>query len=335
MTPVDMILLAHGAGGKLSRRLIEEDILTRFESPLLRRLDDGATLTFGNLKLAYSTDSFVVDPIFFRGGDIGKLAINGTVNDIAMCGAVPMYLTTSLIIEEGFKLQDLRRILNSMRDAADEANVEVVAGDTKVVSVGNADKIFINTSGIGIVEKEVSGSNAKTGDKVIISGFIGDHGIAILSEREGLDLKVPVTSDCSPLNGLVSSILDVADGVHALRDPTRGGLATALNEIALQSDVGIRIYEEMIPVRDAVRGACEMLGLDPLYVANEGKMVTIVSQDDAPRVLEIMREHRNGSDARMIGEVIAEPRGTVLMRTRIGGERIVDMLTGEQLPRIC
>jgi len=335
MTSGERILLAHGAGGKLTRRLIEEEILTRLRSPILKRLDDGAVIAFDDLRLAYSTDSFVVDPIFFRGGDIGKLAINGTINDIAMCGAVPLYLTTSLIIEEGFQLDDLRRILDSMRDAADEADVEVVAGDTKVVSAGGADKIFINTSGIGIVQKEVGGSNAKIGDKIIINGFIGDHGIAILSEREGLDLKVPVASDCSPLNGLVSSILRATEGIHVLRDPTRGGLATTLNEIALQSEVGIRIDEEMIPIRDAVRGACEMLGLDPLYVANEGKMVTFVSPHDADLVLEIMREHKGGANARLIGEVIAESRGTVFMRTRIGGERIVDMLTGEQLPRIC
>jgi hydrogenase expression/formation protein HypE len=335
LTSEERIIMAHGAGGKLTRRLIEQDILTRFRGQILGRLDDGAVFTLGGLRVAYTTDSFVVDPIFFRGGDIGKLAINGTVNDLAMCGATPIYLTTSLIMEEGFPLKDLRRVLNSMQDAADEANVEVVAGDTKVVSAGCADKIFINTSGLGIVQGEVSGSNARVGDKVLINGFIGDHGIAILSEREGLDLRVPVASDCAPLNGLVSSILGAAKGVHALRDPTRGGLATTLNEIALQSGVGIRIEEEAIPVRDSVRGACEILGLDPLYIANEGKVVAFTSQGDAPQVLETMRAHKYGADAQAIGEVIAEPKGTVIMGTHIGGERIVDMLVGEQLPRIC
>jgi len=335
MAPEERILLAHGAGGKLTRQFVEQDILTRFRSLILGRLDDGAVLTLGDMRLAYSTDSFVVDPLFFRGGDIGKLAINGTVNDIAMCGAIPMYLTSSLIMEEGFPLADLRRILNSMQDASAEANVEIVAGDTKVVSAGSVDKIFINTSGLGIVEKEVSGSNAKVGDKIIINGFIGDHGVAILSEREGLDLKVPVSSDCAPLNGLVSSVLSATKCVHVMRDPTRGGLATTLNEIAIQSGIGIRIDEVAIPVRDSVRGACEMLGLDPLYIANEGKVVIFVSPDDASRVLDAMRAHKYGADAQLIGEVVTEPKGTVLMRTRIGGERIVDMLVGEQLPRIC
>ncbi len=335
MSSGERVLLDHGAGGRLTRQLIERDILTRFRSLILRRLDDSAVFRLGDLKLAYSTDSFVVDPIFFRGGDIGKLAVCGTVNDLAVSGAQPAYMTLSLIVEEGFPMADLRRILDSIRDTATKADVEIVAGDTKVVGVGGVDKIFINTSGLGIVIREVSGSNARVGDKVIVSGFVGDHGIAILSQREGLDFKVPICSDCAPLNSLVSLILKTSEEVHAMRDPTRGGLATALNEIAIQSGVGIRIYEESVPVRDEVRGACEMLGLDPMYVANEGKVVVFVSSEDAPKVLEVMRGHEHGKDSQLIGEVTDGPRGTVIMKTRIGGERIVDMLTGEQLPRIC
>ncbi|MGQ9513781.1 MAG: hydrogenase expression/formation protein HypE [Thermoproteota archaeon] len=335
MSSDERILLAHGAGGRLTRQLIEQEILTRFRSPILSQLNDSAVFRIGDLKLAYSTDSFIIDPIFFRGGDIGRLAICGTVNDLAMSGARPIYLTTSLIMEEGFPKADLRRILNSMQEAAAEAGVEIVAGDTKVVGQGSVDKIFVNTSGLGIVDRELSGSNARVGDKIIVSGFVGDHGVAILSQREGLDFKAPICSDCSPLNDLVSLILKTSEEVHVMRDPTRGGLATALNEIALQSGVGIRIYEELVPIRDVVRGACEMLGLDPMYVANEGKLVMFVSSNDAQKVLEAMRGHKYGVDAQLIGEVVDENKGMVLMKTRIGGERILDLLAGEQLPRIC
>jgi hydrogenase expression/formation protein HypE len=278
----------------------------------------------------------VVDPIFFPGGDIGKLAVCGTVNDLAMCGATPLYLSVGFIIEEGFPTGKLRTVIGSMKQAAEEANVKIVTGDTKVVGKGNADELFINTSGIGIISEDIdiSGSGAKAGDKVIVSGSIGDHGIAVLSRREGLDFDVPVVSDCEPLNSLVADMLSVTRNIHCLRDPTRGGLATILNELASQSNAGILIEETKIPVKDAVRGACELLGYDPLYVANEGKLVAILPAENAPQVLAKMRENKYGRKAEIIGEVVAEPR-KVLLKTAIGGTRIVDMLAGELLPRIC
>lgn len=331
------ILLPHGSGGRATHELVESVFLKRLNNPILNELNDQAVFQIGGSRLAFSTDSYVVDPIFFPGGDIGKLAVYGTVNDIAMSGATPMYLSAGFIIEEGFSLKELERVLDSMKEAAEIAQVSIVAGDTKVVAKGGADKIFINTSGIGIVPGEVniSGHNAKVGDKVIVSGPIGDHGIAVLSKREGLEFETDLISDCAPLNHLVSDMLKVSQGIHTLRDPTRGGLATILNEVSSQANVGIVIYEDSIPIRPEVSGACELLGLDPLYVANEGRVVTFVVPQDANLVLGAMRENIYGKEAEIIGEVVAEPEGKVLMRTKIGGTRIVDMLTGEQLPRIC
>ena len=332
----DRVLLSHGSGSKASHELVAELFLPVFSNPYLDQLNDQAVLEADGLRLAYTTDSYVVDPIFFPGGDIGKLAVCGTVNDLAMSGATPLYLSAGFIIEEGFPIDKLRTVIGSMKQAAEEANVKIVAGDTKVVGKGNADELFINTSGIGIISKDIdiSGSGAKAGDKVIISGSIGDHGIAVLSRREGLEFDVPIVSDCAPLNALVADMLSVTRNIHCLRDPTRGGLATILNELASQSNAGILIEETKIPVKDAIKGACELLGYDPLYVANEGKLVAIVPAEDASQVLAKMRENKYGRDAEIIGEVIAEPR-RVLLKTAIGGTRIVDMLAGELLPRIC
>jgi hydrogenase expression/formation protein HypE len=332
----DRVLLSHGSGSKASHELVAELFLPAFSNPYLDQLNDQAVLEADGLRLAYTTDSYVVDPIFFPGGDIGRLAVCGTVNDLAMCGATPLYLSAGFIIEEGFPTDKLRTVIGSMKQAAEEANVKIVTGDTKVVGKGNADELFINTSGIGIISKDmdISGSGAKAGDKVIISGSIGDHGIAVLSRREGLEFDVPIVSDCAPLNSLVADMLSVTRNIHCLRDPTRGGLATILNELASQSNAGILIEETKIPVKDAVRGACELLGYDPLYVANEGKLVAIVPAQDASKVLAKMRENKYGRDAEVIGEVVAEPR-RVLLKTAIGGTRIVDMLAGELLPRIC
>ena len=329
------ILLAHGSGGKLTYQLVKS-FAKKFANLPLSKLDDSAVLRFKG-KLAFTTDSYVVDPIYFPGGDIGKLAVNGTVNDLAMVGARPLYLTASAIIEEGFPLVELERIVNSMNRAARVAGVEIVAGDTKVVERGGADKIFINTSGIGLIDSgvDISSRNARIGDRIILSGTIGDHGIAILSAREEFDLRTKVKSDSQPLNGLVSEILKVSKNVHTMRDPTRGGLATALNEIAEQSGVGIEIEEEKIPVREEVKGACEMLGFDPLYIANEGKLVAFVPERDCLKILNVMRNNRCGIGAQTIGTVVAGHKGRVVVKTGVGGERILDMLTGEQLPRIC
>ena len=332
----ETILLAHGSGSKLSHDLIEKNLLPPLANPLLAKLDDSAVFDLSG-RLAFTTDSYVVDPIFFPGGDIGKLAVCGTVNDLAMSGATPLYLSLSLIIEEGLALGELKKIVDSIRAAAEEASVNIIAGDTKVVNRGSADKLFINTSGIGIVPRgvDISGANAEVGDKVVLSGSIGDHGIAVMSQREGLKFSVPVRSDCAPLNKLVAEMVEASSQIHCLRDPTRGGLATSLNEFAKQSKVGIRIEEEKIPVHDGVRAACELLGFDPLYVANEGKLVAIVASWDAGRILARMRRNRYGGDACIIGEVTDERKGRVIMKTRMGASRIVDMLSGELLPRIC
>jgi len=332
----DKILLAHGSGGKLSHDLIEKNFVPAFSNPLLNKLDDSAAFEFSG-RLAFTTDSFVVSPIFFPGGDIGKLAVNGTVNDLAMIGAIPLYLSLSFIIEEGFLIAELEKIVNSIYQAADEAGVKIVAGDTKVVNQGSADKLFINTSGVGIVSPgvDISGANAIPGDKVIVSGSLGDHGIAVLSQREGLKFQVPVESDCAPLNKLVAEILETSANIHCLRDPTRGGLATTLNEFAKQSQVGIRIEEETIPINKAVLAACELLGFDPLYVANEGKLVAVVAPSDADKVLAKMRQNQYGTEAAIIGEVVNEHPGQVVMKTSLGSSRIVDMPVGELLPRIC
>jgi len=332
----EKILLAHGSGGKLSHDLVEKGFLPSFDNPLLSRLDDSAVFEATG-RLAFTTDSYIVTPIFFPGGDIGKLAVCGTVNDLAMSGATPLYLSVSFIIEEGFLFSDLGRVVTSIQRATDEARVKVVTGDTKVVNRGSADRLFINTAGVGIIPDgvDISGSNARPGDKVILSGPIGDHGIAIMSEREGLKFSSPVKSDCAPLNHLVSDMLEVSSDIHCLRDPTRGGLATTLNEFAAQSGVSVVIHEEAVPVRDAVRAACEMLGFDPLYVANEGKLVAVVAPGDAERVVGRMKKSRYGADAAIIGEVTEDHPGKVVLRTTLGASRIVDMLVGELLPRIC
>jgi len=332
----DKILLAHGSGGKLSHDLIEENFTKAFANPLLAKLDDSAVVDFSG-RLAFTTDSYVVSPIFFPGGDIGKLAVCGTVNDLATSGAKPLYLSLSFIIEEGLPRDELSKIVDSVQKTAQEAGAEIVTGDTKVVNRGSADKLFINTAGVGIIPEgvDISGSKASPGDIVILSGTIGDHGIAVLSQREGLSFATQLKSDCAPLGSMVTEMLAVNQDIHCLRDPTRGGLATTLNELAKQSKVSIRIEEEKIPVREEVLAACEMLGFDPLYVANEGKIVAIVPAKDADKILKVMRENRYGTNAAIIGEVGAEHPGRVVMKTCLGASRIVDMLVGDLLPRIC
>ena len=332
----DKIILAHGSGGRLSHELVEESFVTPLSNPLLAGLNDSAVFDF-NGRLAFTTDSYVVNPIFFPGGDIGRLSVCGTVNDLAMSGARPLYLSLAVIIEEGFARSDLQRVVASISKTAGEAGVEIITGDTKVVSRGAVDKIYINTAGIGIVPQDVkiSGGNAKPGDIVIVSGTMGDHGLAVLSVREGISFSTALISDCAPLSALVAEMLAVSRRIQCLRDPTRGGLVTSLNEIAQQSQVSIRIEEEKIPVREEVLSACEMLGLDPLCVANEGKLVAIVSPEDADKVLSAMRRHSLGNRAAMIGEVKAEHPGRVVMKTFLGTSRIVDMPAGDLLPRIC
>ncbi len=337
ITQNEQIVLGHGSGGKLTAQLIERIFLPAFSNPLLDKLDDQAVLQVNGSRLAFTTDAFVVTPIFFPGGDIGRLAVNGTVNDLAMSGARPLYLAAAFILEEGLATDELRRIVQSMSAAAGEAGVQLVTGDTKVVNRGKGDKIFISTTGIGLIEKPVtiSAERAQPGDKVILSGYIGDHGMAILSQRENLEFEGVIESDCAALHELVAAMLEATSDIHCLRDPTRGGVATVLNEIAAHSRMGIRLRETEIPVRDSVRGACEILGLDPLYVANEGNLVAVVPAEAGDAVLERMRRNPLGSEARIIGEVVAEHPGMVLMKTEIGGTRILDTLFGEQLPRIC
>ena len=331
----DKILLAHGSGGKLSHDLIES-FLPDLTNPILNKLDDSAVFEASG-RLAFTTDSYTVNPIFFPGGDIGKLAVCGTVNDLSMSGARPLYLSLSFIIEEGLPVADLKKVLTSIKKAANEAGVTIVTGDTKVVNQGNADKLFINTAGIGIVPEgvNISAANAKPGDKIIINGNIGDHGIAVLSQREGLNFKVPIPSDCAPLNRLVEAMLKASNNIHALRDPTRGGLATTLNDFAEQSNVGIIIEEAKIPIDKAVQAACELLGFDPLYVANEGKLVAAVDSDEANAVLARMKRNKYGAGATIIGNVVADHPGLVVMNTSLGASRIIDMPVGELLPRIC
>ena len=333
----DKILLDHGSGGRASYDLINELLYPHFENSILAEMDDGAVITIENKRLAFSTDSYTVDPIFFPGGNIGELAINGTVNDLAMCGATPLYMSVGLIIEEGFPVADLKKILESMKRAATEAAVQIVTGDTKVVHRKAVDKIFINTSGVGTVADGIyiSGKNARPGDKVLVSGYIADHGITILTQREGLRFDSPLQSDTAPLNHMVEKMTAVSRNIHTLRDPTRGGLATSLNEIAIQAGTGIKLYETEIPVRDETRGACELLGLDPLYIANEGKLIACVAPDDVEGVLAAVQDNPYGKNAAVIGEVLADNPGKVFMETIIGGTRIIDMLTGEPLPRIC
>lgn len=332
----DRILLAHGSGGRISHELIEKLFLPRLRNPVLEVLDDSAVLELGS-RLAFTTDSYVVSPLFWNGGDIGKLAVCGTVNDLSMAGSRPLYLSAAFVIEEGFPIADLETIVNSMRRTADEAEVSIATGDTKVVERGSADGLFINTAGLGLISQgvHISGRNAVPGAAVIVSGPIGDHGIAVVSRREGLEFGTDLKSDVAPLNHLVAAMLQSGGHVYTLRDPTRGGLATVLNEIASQSKVAIYIAEDKVPVRAEVKAACEMLGYDPLYVANEGKLVAVVAADDADRVLAAMRRTCYGEEAVVIGQVAEQPAGMVLMHTAVGGTRVVNMLTGELLPRIC
>jgi hydrogenase expression/formation protein HypE len=332
------ITLAHGGGGRLTQMLIEQMFVPAFANAALETLHDGAILDVSSARLAFSTDSFVVHPIFFPGGDIGSLAVHGTVNDLAMCGARPLALSSALILEEGLPMSDLWRIVQSMQNAARAVGVPIVTGDTKVVDRGKGDGVFINTAGIGIIpaHARVAPTRAQVGDVILINGAIAEHGIAIMSVREGLEFETQLRSDSAPLHDIVARVLDVAgEHVHVLRDPTRGGVASVLNEIAAQARVGIRLNEAAIPLADAVRGACEILGFDPLYVANEGKFIAIVAREVAEQVLATLRAHPLGKDAAIIGEVVAEHPGKVYLRSRIGGLRVVDMLSGEQLPRIC
>ncbi|MDY7036410.1 MAG: hydrogenase expression/formation protein HypE [Thermodesulfobacteriota bacterium] len=334
---MDKILLDHGSGGKISHSLISDIILPAFNNTILSRLGDGALLDLGESRIAFSTDTFTVDPLFFPGGDIGRLAINGTVNDIAMCGATPLFMSVGFLIEEGFPMEDMENILASMRSSAQEAEVQIVTGDTKVVPRGAADRFFVNTTGVGLVPEgiEISPHKATPGDRIILSGSIGDHGITVLLQREAMTLDAPIRSDTAPLNHLVNKMINISPDIHVLRDPTRGGLGTALNEIARSSGVGIRIRQNSIPVRPEVESVCELMGFDPLYIANEGKLIAIIPENEADNILSAMRRDRYAREAVIIGEVVSENPGMVLMETKIGGVRIVDMLTGEQLPRIC
>ncbi len=332
------VMLAHGGGGRLTQMLIERMFLPAFANPALEALHDGAILEVNGIRLAFSTDSFTISPLFFPGGDIGSLAVHGTVNDLAMCGARPVGLSAGFILEEGLPMDDLWRAVQSMQAAAQAVDVPIVTGDTKVVERGSGDGMFINTAGLGLIPEgvNIASSRVRPGDVVLINGSIADHGIAVMSVREGLEFETALTSDSAPLVDMVFSILDqVGEQVHVLRDPTRGGVASALNEIAAQAGVGIRLEETRIPVGEAVRGACEILGLDPLYVANEGKFLAIVGPEAAEAVLATMRDHPLGQQAAVIGEVVADHPGKLLLRSRIGGLRVVDMLSGDQLPRIC
>ncbi len=333
----DTILLGHGSGGKLSAELIRDVFLPVFKNPALARLDDQAIVNVNGQRLAITTDSFVVKPLFFPGGDIGSLAVHGTVNDLAMGGATPLFLSVAFIVEEGFSIDELRRVVNSLQRAAAEAGVQVVTGDTKVVERGKGDGLFINTTGIGLVPEgvDLSADRARPGDKVLLSGSIGDHGIAILAQREGLEFETQIQSDSAALHTLVAEMLGVTRDIRCMRDPTRGGVSSTLNEIAQQSRVGIELEESSLPIHEQVRGACELLGLDPLYVANEGKLIAIVSPEAAGVVLQTMKSHPLGAEAAIVGTVKQEHQGLVTMRTPLGTTRVVDMLSGDQLPRIC
>jgi hydrogenase expression/formation protein HypE len=332
----ERIVLAHGAGGRMAQKLVAEIFVAHLDNPLLASLEDAVTFPVEG-RMAFTTDSYVVHPLFFPGGDIGKLAVCGTVNDLAVSGAYPRYLSLGVILEEGLELSVLERVVKSIAATAAEAGVQIVTGDTKVVPRGAADGIFINTAGLGVVPPGVTltSRNIKPGDAILLNGYIGDHGIAVFSKREGIAFQTNVKSDCAPLNGLVEVMLKTGASLRCMRDPTRGGLASILNELADQSGAGICVTEQSIPIRDEVLGACEMLGFDPLYVANEGKLVAVVQGDDAEMVLEAMRAHPLGRDATLIGEVVEGPPGRVSLRTFMGSTRIVDMLSGELLPRIC
>ena len=331
------VLLAHGGGGRLTQHLIEKMLYPSFENRLLEPLHDGAVLSLNSARLAFTTDSYVVRPPFFPGGDIGCLSVNGTANDLAMCGARPLFISCGLILEEGLPMDDLWRVIVSIREAAAEAGVQVVTGDTKVVEKGKGDGIFINTSGIGTVlpRLDVGPHLLRPGDEIVISGPIGLHGIAIMALREGIDLETEIRSDTAPVYPLVEALAEAGLDIHMLRDPTRGGVSSALNEMAKRGGVGILLDEEALPIPSEVQGVCEILGLDPLYVANEGNFLAVVAEGQGTHALETVRQHPLGAQARLIGQVVGEHAGVVVMRTKIGGERVVDMMSGEQLPRIC
>lgn len=333
----ERVLLAHGGGGSLSNRLIGDMFVKHFNNDLLNQAHDGAVFKLGNQKLAFTTDSYVVQPIFFPGGNIGDLAINGTVNDLVCCGAKPLYISTGFIIEEGFPMKDLWRVVQSMKTAADKAGVQIVTGDTKVVDKGKGDKIFINTAGIGQVYEglDINPRNCKAGDIILINGYIADHGVCIMSSRAGLTFETHIQSDSMALNNLLKDMLSVSKNLHVLRDPTRGGIASATNEIAAAANIGIKLFEDKIPIREEVKGACEILGLDPMYIANEGKILVFVPPDEADAVLKIMQQNPAGKSTAVIGEVCTDHKGMVTMETAIGSTRILDMISGEQLPRIC
>lgn len=332
----EKILLGHGSGGKLTQQLLKQLILPYFTNPILNRMDDSAVIDLKG-RVAFTTDSFVVKPLFFPGSDIGRLAVFGTVNDLAVMGATPLYLTASCIIEEGLDIAVFERIIKSMKTAAIQAGVEIVGGDLKVVGKNACDEIFINTSGLGIVAKglDISGSNARPGDAVIVSGFIGQHAAAVMAARGDFKLKAAIKSDCAPLSGLVSAALKASRKIRVMRDPTRGGLASTLNEIAAQSSVGIEIYEDNLPVKENVRALCEILGIDPLYMACEGRVVIICGENESGKVLKALRRHPLGKCSRAIGRVVKDHSRLVVLRTAIGSSRILDMPAGEQLPRIC
>ena len=333
----DKVLLAHGGGGTLSQQLIQKLFFSQFDNDVLNVHHDSAMFELNGSRLAFTTDSYVVQPIFFPGGNIGDLAINGTINDLAVSGAKPLYISVGFIIEEGFEIEELWKIVLSMKAAADKAGIKIVTGDTKVVDHGKGDKIFINTSGIGIIKDgiDIFPQNCKEGDSIILSGRIAEHGIAIMSAREGLEFETTIKSDSAPLNNLIEAVLRISNNIHVMRDPTRGGIASALNEIAQSSQKGIQLYEEKIPITEEVKGACEILGLDPLYIANEGKVLIFVPKSETEEVLNVMRNNPLGKDASVIGKVTISDPGLVVMKTLIGSSRIVDMISGEQLPRIC
>ena len=333
----DVIRLAHGSGGEASKKLVEEMVGTYLANPVIEALDDSATLDLDGVRVAFTTDSYVIDPIFFPGGDIGSLSVNGTVNDLSMVGARPVAITLALILEEGLPMEDLHKILASVKRSAAEAGVLVAGGDTKVVERGSADKIFINTAGVGLIPEglKISSANAVPGDVVILSGSIGDHGIAVVSKREGIAFDTDIVSDTAPLNGLVASMLKVAPDIHVMRDPTRGGLATSLNEIAQKSGVGVVVEEAAIPVKPQVTQACDLLGFDPFYLANEGKLVAFIPEARSAAVLDAMHASPYGGDAALIGRVVADNPGMVILDTAVGGRRILSALSGELLPRIC
>ena len=337
MNKIERVTLAHGSGGEPSQKLIKELFLKEFNNPFLSPLTDSAILTFGTNRIAFTTDSYVVKPLFFSGGDIGKLAVAGTINDLSVTGARPLFISCGLIIEEGFEYKTLEKIILSMKKTALEAGVQIVTGDTKVVEKGAADKIYINTAGIGLVMDgiELQRERIKDGDSIIINGTIGDHGISVLSKREGIELESEIESDCKPLNSLIMAVLESGADIKFMRDPTRGGLAATLNEFANGMEWGILLDETEIPIRDEVRSVSDILGFDPLYIANEGKVVVIVSSKDKDKVLNIMKNHPHGKEAKSIGEIVSSPKDIVALKTVVGGTRIVDMPSGEQLPRIC